>query len=78
MRVENKFSIGHVMFEMTMAIQMEMQSKQLDMSLNLGEKFRLNISIFESSAHMWHLKSCEWKGSHGQSVERIDKYFKEK
>lgn len=73
-RVENRFSIGHVIFEMTMAIQVT----DGYMSLISGKSFRLDILFLKSLIYVRSLKSYEWKGSHEESIKRVHKYIKEK
>lgn len=48
MRVENKFSIGYITFEMTIAILVETENRQVNEFEFQGEKFSLDTSILES------------------------------
>lgn len=41
-------------------------------------KFRQDVSVFESLAYTWNLKSYELNGSHRENVERVYENFKEK
>lgn len=44
----------------------------------LGGKVQAEYINVESLAHIRYLKSFEWEASHGQSVDKVDKYFKKK